>query len=279
MRRAAGVFVAALLVALAVGPAVIPHGYAEQDREAILRAPEAAHWLGTDALGRDNLARFLHGGRLSLAMGAAAALGCCVLSAMAGTAAALGGRVTRAAGGAALDAMLSIPWYLLVFLVRAAMPLEAPPVAMAGVTFGILAFGGWAQTARTVRDAVTGMQASGWMRLARASGYGGWRLWRAHIVPNLVGLLRTQFLLLLPALLLGESTLGMLGLGVPEPLPSWGGMLVDLLQPGAVGERPWTLAPAVLLALTSISLRTLGAPAGRGAGRSRVWRQKEALCG
>jgi peptide/nickel transport system permease protein len=279
MRTAAGCFVAALLVALALGPAGIPHGYAEQDREAILRAPEAAHWLGTDALGRDNLARFLHGGRLSLLMAAAAAMACCLLSAMAGTAAALGGRAARAAGGAVLDAMLSIPWYLLVFLVRAAMPLEAPPAAMAGVTFGILAFGGWAQTARTVRDAVTAMQASGWIRLARASGFGGFRLWRAHIVPNLLPLLRTQFLLLLPALMLGESTLGMLGLGVPEPLPSWGGMLVDLLQPGAVGERPWTLAPAVLLALTSISLRTLAAPAATGARRAAGGKWKEALCG
>jgi ABC-type dipeptide/oligopeptide/nickel transport system permease subunit len=256
MRRGAAAFLVALGLLIALGPLASSHGYAAQDREHILDAPDARHWLGTDALGRDNFARFLHGGRLSVTMAGVAALSACAIAAAIGTAGALGG-TARIASAAVFDVMLSTPWYLLVFVVRAILPLDAPPLTTAAVTFFILGLTGWAHGGRVIRDAVSEMANGPWVRQARASGCGGIALWRGHIVPNLYPLLLTQFLLLLPMLMLAEATLGMLGLGIPEPLPSWGGSLAELVRPDTATQRPWTLIPALLLALTSISLRQM----------------------
>lgn len=271
MRQAAAGFLLALGLLLLAGPAVVSTSYEAQDRQQILSAPSESHWLGTDAVGRDNFARLLHGGRLSLLFAAAAALLACAIAALFGTVAALAGGPARLVSVAVFDVMLSTPWYLLVFLARAILPLDTPPAAVAASTFAILALVGWAHGARTVQGAVSEMADSVWMRQARATGSGPRQLWMGHIVPNLWPLLFTQFLLLLPVLLLSEATLGMLGLGIPEPLPSWGGSLVDLVRVGQVSQRPWTLLPAFLLALTAISLRLL-AEAGHS---RRRWNEKE----
>lgn len=260
MRHAAVCSLVLLALVLAAGPWGIAHGYAEQDRDQILARPSGQHWLGTDSLGRDNTARFLYGGRLSVLLASLAALLACGIAALVGVAAAMGNAVVRASGAAVFDVMLSVPWYLLVFLVRAVLPLDAPPMVTAVITFGILGLVGWAQGARAVRDAVLQMNGSTWLRQARAAGFAGFGLLWRHVVPNVRPLLVTQFLLLLPTLLLGEATLGMLGLGIPEPLPSWGGSLVELVQAGTMSERPWTLVPAALLAMSSISLRIAAGP-------------------
>jgi len=256
MNRAAAGLLIALGLLLILGPLVTPYTYAAQDRDHILASPDADHWLGTDALGRDNFARFLYGGRLSLTMAAAASLAACAVAAAVGTAGALPG-ASHAATAVLFDVMLSMPWFLLVFIVRALLPLDAPPLTTAAITFAVLGFTGWAHGGRVLRDAAAGMAGSPWVRQARATGSGGAALWRRHIIPNLLPLLLTQFLLLLPMLMLTEATLGMLGLGIPEPLPSWGGSLAELVRPDTATQRPWTLIPALLLALTSISLRQL----------------------
>lgn len=262
MKRAAAAILIVLAVLIGLGPMVASYGYAAQDRDHVLDPPDARHWLGTDALGRDNFARFVHGGRLSVTLATLASAAACAIAAAIGTAGAMGG-AARMASAAAFDVMLSTPWYLLIFLVRAALPLDAPPMATAAVTFAILGMVGWAQGARVIRDAVSEMAERPWMRQARATGCGGFALWRGHIIPNLYPLVVTQFLLLLPMLMLGEATLGMLGLGIPEPLPSWGGSLAEMARPDTVMQRPWTLIPALLLALTSISLRQLSDGAGK----------------
>lgn len=260
--RAAGWVLGGVVAALLAGPALAPFHYAAQDREKIMAAPSGEHPLGTDSLGRDNLSRFLTGGRLSLAFAAVAAVAACGIAAVAGTAAALGGRAGHIAGAIWFDAMLSTPWYLLVFCLRAALPLEASPVMTAALTFALLSLVGWAQGARSIRDEVRQSARSAWLLQGRSLGFGGWSLMRGHIVPFVRPLLAAQFLLLLPRLLLAEATLGMMGLGVPEPLPSWGGCLADLLQPGAP-ERPWLFVPAVVLGVIVISLRALASGEGR----------------
>lgn len=255
--RISAAFLILLSVVLLLGPILAPVGYAAQDREHVLAAPGAEHWLGTDHLGRDNFARYLHGGRLSMILSALAAAGACVISALLGTAAAMGGAESRACSSTVFDIMLSTPWYLLVFCLRAALPIDSPALVTAAVTFGILALVGWAPGARTIRGAVLKMRSETWVIQARAGGFAGFGLLIGHIAPNLRPLLRTQFFLLLPTLLLSEATLGMLGLGIPEPLPSWGGSLLELTEFGAALARPWTMTPALLLALTSLSLRAL----------------------
>ncbi len=273
MKRVAAGFLIVLTLLLFVGPAVFSGGYESQDRDHILSPPDGTHWLGTDSVGRDNCVRFLHGGRLSLLLASASAALSCAVAAVFGSVGALTGRAGRAITSIVFDVMLSTPWHLLVFLVRAMMPLDAPPIGIAAATFAILGLVGWAHGARLVRDAVREMAGATWLRQARAAGSGPVHAWIRHIVPNLRPLLLTQFLLLLPVLLLSEATLGMLGLGIPEPLPSWGGSLEDLVRVGQVAERPWTLLPAVLLALTAICLRLLA----EGDQAPARWKESERL--
>lgn len=272
MNRAHTAALAAGILALVIvaGPSVAGLDYAAQDRDHIWAAPSGAHWLGTDSLGRDTFARFLYGGRLSLVFSTLAAALACLIAALFAAAAALTGAPGRILGAAAFDVMLSVPWYLLVFCLRAWLPLDTSPAATAAVTFAILGLVGWAHGARTLRDAITQSANSRWLLQARLSGIAGPKLFFSHILPNLRPLVLTQFLLLVPSLLLGEATLGMLGLGIPEPMPSWGGMLADLTQLTTVSERPWLFLPAAALALFVICLRAVS-----GAGQPGIPTRRE----
>jgi peptide/nickel transport system permease protein len=92
---------------------------------------------------------------------------------------------------------------------------------------------------------------------ARASGIPGWRIALVHVWPHLRAVAIAQFRILVPAYILAEASLGLLGLGVPEPLPSWGNLLRDLQHPDLVRANPWILAPLVLLMVVMICLEAL----------------------
>jgi peptide/nickel transport system permease protein len=94
---------------------------------------------------------------------------------------------------------------------------------------------------------------------ARAQGAGTLSVLFRQVMPNLRGLVRAQFLILLPGFILAEATLGFLGLGVSEPVPSWGEMLRDLEDYSAVAQQPWRLAPLLLLVLTVLCLERVAA--------------------
>jgi ABC-type dipeptide/oligopeptide/nickel transport system permease subunit len=225
-----------------------PAPYAEQFRDAIDARPSWRFPLGTDELGRDRLSRLLYGTRLSLCLAPAAALVCTLISALVGLAAGLASWVGRVFE-AAMDLVLSLPWLFLLLTVRALLPLNVSPLASVLITFALLALLGWAAAARVVYSGVCSMRDSDFMLLARAQGSPRLSRLLVHLLPNLKPLLRAQFVILVPVFLIAEANLGMLGLGVSEPLPSWGNLLRGLENAGSIAARPWTLAPAVLLVL------------------------------
>jgi peptide/nickel transport system permease protein len=247
MRKAARVLLAAIWLALLVAPAIAPCSYEEQSREEIAAGASRRHPLGTDALGRDRLSRTLYGGRLSLACAPAAAL-CAGLLAMAlGLAGGLGGRRLEQIVAAAADLCLSLPWIFALIAARAALPLNAPAGLTAAVTFALMGALGWAGPCRLMLAAVKRRRSSDFVLLAHANGSPAWRVALAQIAPNLLPIAAAQFLVTVPAFLLAEATLGLLGLGTPEPLPSLGGMLRDLENVSAIPSHPLVLAPAALL--------------------------------
>jgi peptide/nickel transport system permease protein len=250
MRRLASL----LLLLLAAGPLLVPERLAEEDREAVRSAPTGEHPLGTDALGRDNLYRYLRGMRMSLSGACAAAVVATGIGLLAGFLLSRLGRAGMAFWGPALDTFQSMPWYLLVFLVRAWTPLDTGPEQLTVILFGMLATFSWAAAARTVAAACRQLRQEPWAAFARASGMGGAQMFRRHYWPHLVPLARVHFLMLTPAILLAESSLGLLGLGVPDSAPSLGSSLTDLLQPGA---RWWEAAPLLLLLTAVLSLQTI----------------------
>jgi ABC-type dipeptide/oligopeptide/nickel transport system permease subunit len=236
------------LASLAAG-FIAPADYAFQFREAPNSPPTHAHLLGTDAVGRDRLARMLYGTRVSLLLAPAASLIATVLAAcVGGLAGYLGGAWQKAAMSIA-DLFLSLPWLFLLITVRAMLPLNVSPATSVVITFALLGVLGWAAAARVVCAASASIRESEWVMQARASGVHGSRLLFKHIVPNLKPVLAAQFWVSIPVFIVSEANLGILGLGVAEPLPSWGSLLRELNEFSTFSGEPWKLVPLVLLVL------------------------------
>jgi peptide/nickel transport system permease protein len=235
-------------VAASLGAGLLTQSsYSEQFRDAISAPPSAHFWLGTDELGRDRFSRLLYGTRVSLLLAPAAALLATLIAAMVGGAAGyLGGRWERFVT-AGVDLFLSLPWLFLLLAVRALLPLNTSPVTSVMITFLLLGCLGWAAPARMIRAGTRTLVNSDFLVQASASGVSRWRLFWRHLLPNLRPILLAQFWISIPLFILSEANLGLLGLGVSEPLPSWGAMLRDLENYSAVLQNPWMLAPAILL--------------------------------
>lgn len=247
-----GVFLASLGADL-----LAPAGYAHQFREELSAAPSTKHWLGTDELGRDRLARLLHGTRVSLLLAPAAALLATGLAALIGGLAGYIGGWPQRLAVSAIDLFLSLPWLFLLILMRAMLPLNTSPATSVAVTFALLGLLGWAAAARIVCTGAANLRDSGFVLLAHASGVSPWRTAIRHVLPNLAPVLKAQFWISIPLFILAEANLGILGLGVAEPLPSWGSMLRDLEGLISFGGDLWRLAPLVLMVLVVASFQVL----------------------
>ncbi|HLJ46420.1 MAG TPA: ABC transporter permease [Bryobacteraceae bacterium] len=227
--------------------ALTPNRYDQQFRDSISAPPSRQFPLGTDELGRDRLARLLYGTRISLLLAPAAALISTLLAAcVGGLAGFLGARAERLLLSAT-DLFLALPWLFLLIAVRAVLPLNVSPLASVSITFLLLGCLGWAQSARLVRAATREIVTSGFVLQARLTGTHPVRLFWRHLLPNLKPILIAQFWVSIPMFIIGEANLGLLGLGVAEPLPSWGSLLRDLENYSAVLANPWMLAPVGLL--------------------------------
>ncbi len=249
---------AVLLIVVSVSLAanwLAPAGYAKQYREAADAGPTRQHWLGTDEIGRDRFARVLYGTRISLLLAPAAALLSTLMAALVGGFGGyLGGRWARGAM-AVTDLFLSLPWLFLLITVRALMPLNVSPLASVLVTFLMLGLLGWTSAARVLCSTAGSLRESDFVRQARASGIRGARLFWIHVLPNLKPVLYAQFWISIPAFILSEANLGILGLGVAEPMPSWGSLLKELEGLVSVGEEPWKFVPLILLVIVVTSFQ------------------------
>ena len=228
---------------------VAPHPYDRQLRDHIDQPPSRQFLLGTDELGRDRFSRLLYGVRISILLAPAAAFLSTLLSALlGGLGAYLGGFWERLAAFF-IDLFLSLPWLFLLLTVRAMLPLNEPPVASMIVTFLLLGLLGWAAAARVVHASVRNLRESDFVLQARAIGCGRLRLLFVHLLPNVRPILLAQFWISIPVFILAEANLGVLGLGVSEPLPSWGNLLRELEDYTAIAHNPWLLAPLLSLVI------------------------------
>ena len=249
-RVVAILFLASLLVACLLANVLAPVSYAHQFRDLPDAAPSRQRPLGTDDLGRDRLSRLLYGTRVSLLLAPAAALLSSLLAALIGGSAGFVGGWLATTVMAATDLFLSLPWLFLLITVRALLPLDVSPVTSVAITFALLGCLGWAAAARVICANARTLCSSDMILLARATGSSGLRLVWCHVVPNLMPVLSAQFWISIPVFILTEANLGVLGLGVAEPLPSWGSLLRELENFSSFSGQPWQFVPLVLLIVT-----------------------------
>ncbi|MBZ5593387.1 MAG: ABC transporter permease [Acidobacteriia bacterium] len=247
LRRAAMALLAAIYLAALAAAWLAPAGYARQFRESPDAKPSAVFLLGTDELGRDSFARLLYGSRVSLSLAPAAAALATLVGAVAGVSAGYWGGWIDTCLARLMDLFLSVPWLFLLLSVRAVLPLNVRPLESIGITFLLLGLLGWAGPARVLRAAAHEVKSEDFMVQARARGSSPVRVLSLHLLPNLAPVLAAQFWMSIPLFILSEANLGFLGLGVAEPVPSWGNLLAGLQNLDAVAGCPWRLAPLVLL--------------------------------
>ena len=229
-----------------------PYPYAEQHREfpyspptplVGARAPGVVFLLGTDAYGRDVFSRLLYGGRVSLFTGLLAAFLSLALGLALGTAAGFYGgwldRLLMRAG----ELVMALPWLYLLLAVRAFLPLHITTVQAFFLLIAIIGGVGWVRPARLIRGVVLSARERGFVLAARGFGASDAYLIRRHILPLTLGVVLTQATVLIPQYILAEVALSFLGLGVAEPVPSWGNMLAEAQQYHSLVAHGWMLAP------------------------------------
>lgn len=203
--------------------------------------------LGADSLGRDIFSRLVEGARWSLGVAAVAVLGALLVGALVGGIAGYAGGLTDELLMRSADFVLVLPTIYVVLALRALMPLVLPAGAVFGLIAALLSLVGWPWVARGVRAIVASEASREYADAVRSLGAGHARVLLRHLLPASRGFLLVQATLLLPAFVLAEATLSYVGLGFPEPTPSWGTMLRDSANVRAMAEFPWLLAPAVAI--------------------------------
>src|SRR5580698_10330534 len=215
-------------------------------------APGKVLLFGTDGYGRDEFSRVLFGGQISVAAGITATFIALLTGSILGIIAGYYGRWIDESLMGVTELFLSLPWLYFLLGVRAFLPLHLSTMRTFFLLTGVIGLIGWARPARMVRGMVLSSRNRNYVLAAR--GFGGsdfYLLWR-HVLPDVFGLLLTQAALLIPRYIAAEVTLSFFGLGVSEPVPSWGNMLSTLQQYSVLVSYGWLLAPAGAVVVTSV---------------------------
>jgi len=209
--------------------------------------PARIFLMGSDGYGRDQFSRFLYGGQISLLAGLIAAILSVSIGIVAGGIAGYyGGWIDEILmrGG---ELFLALPWLYLLFAVRAALPLHISQWQVFLLLISVMGLIGWARPARLIRGVVLSAKERNFVLAARGMGASDAYLLRRHVLPQTYAVLLTQITLLVPQYVLAEVTLTFLGLGVGEPMPSWGALLSSLQQYSVLSSYWWMFLPAVLM--------------------------------
>ena len=254
----------AVIALLAVfAPFTSPYAFTDQDYTTISCAPSwwpaemvscragGAHWFGTDSVGRDLFVRTLYGARVSLSVGVVATIVSLIIGVLYGAISGFAGGRTDAVMMRIVDILYSLPF---IFMVIILMVLFNQNFVLLFVAIGAVS---WLTMARIVRGQTLSAKQKEFVEAARAAGVGPFGIIRRHIVPNVVGPVIVYVTLTIPGVILAESFLSFLGLGIREPFTSWGVLISE--GAGQIETAPWALVfPATFMALTLFCFNFIG---------------------
>jgi oligopeptide transport system permease protein len=240
-------------IACIAGPWLLPHAYDSADWNAMSQPPSLAGWhlFGTDESGRDLLVRSLMGGRISLLVGLLGTLSSSLVGiAWGATAGFIGGKVD-ALMMRFVDMMFAIPYLLIAILMITLLGRDFYLVVLTITVFG------WMDMARVVRGQALTLRSREFVEAARAIGVSTPTIIVRHIIPNLMGIVVIYTTITVPSVIIVESILSFLGLGIQEPMTSWGVLIEDGV--GVMESSPWILLfPAAMLSITLYCFNYVG---------------------
>ncbi|TVY08600.1 ABC transporter permease [Paenibacillus cremeus] len=248
-----GLIIIIVLALLAIfGPLLTDQSYSKQVLLDANQKPSAAHWFGTDDLGRDVYARILYGARISLFIGLMAALIDFLIGIVfGGIAGYFGGRVDNIMMRF-VDILYGVPHLLVVILLMVVMGPGLMTIIVA------LSATGWLGMARIVRGQVLTLKTSEYVLAARTLGAGAGYIIRKHLLPNAVGIIIVQVTFSVPSAIFAEAFLSFLGLGIQPPMASWGVMANDALSTILSGQWWRLFYPAFFISLTMLAFNLVG---------------------
>jgi oligopeptide transport system permease protein len=232
-------------------PFIAPYTYEGQNLELGATAPSAQHWLGTDSLGRDQLTRIMYGSRVSLMVGFIATAVALLIGVLWGaTAGFIGGRLD-AIMMRIVDALFALPFTIFIILLTV---IFGSSMVLLFIAIGAVE---WLTMARIVRGQVLGIKQQEFVEAAISMGLSPWQIITRHLIPNVLGPIIVYTTLTIPGVILLESFLSFLGLGIQPPQSSWGSLISSGVE--TMEEYPWLLIfPGLALSLTLFSLNFLG---------------------
>ena len=247
---AGGLLLLTLALACLFGP-LFAQSYHEQNLDLGATAPSAEHWLGTDTLGRDLLSRILYGGRISLMVGLVATFVALTIGVTYGAIAGYVGGKLDTVMMRLVDILYALPFTIFVILL---MVFFGRNIILLFLAIGAVE---WLTMARIVRGQILSIKKMEYIEAARSLGLGRTRIIFRHMLPNILGPIIVYTTLTIPAVMLLEAFLSFLGLGVQEPMTSWGVLLNDGTQ--ELQSSPRTLiVPAIFLTATLFCFNFLG---------------------
>ena len=252
MARIGGFLFLFILTACILGPLISTQDYATQDLTRGANPPSWNHWLGTDELGRDLLERTLTGGRISIGVAFAATLVALLIGVSYGAIAGYCGKRIDIVMMRFVDVVYALPFTMLVVVLM--VTFDQKSIFLVFLAIGAVE---WLTMARIVRAQARNLSRLSYVEAARVTGVSHLRILRRHLLPNLLGVVIVYGTLTVPAVIMLESILSFLGLGVQPPQSSWG----TLINEGAdkLDIYPWLLiGPALFFSLTIFALNFLG---------------------
>ncbi|MFT3780481.1 MAG: ABC transporter permease [Nibricoccus sp.] len=264
-----------VLIVLGLACAIAPffgQTYYDQNLNLTYASPSWDHWLGTDRLGRDLLARLLYGGRISVMVGLVASFVALVIGVSYGAIAGYAGGKTDMVMMRIVDILYALPFTIFVILLMVFLkdPMQSLDTWLGQhglkqsqgmgkilLLFATIGAVEWLTMARIVRSQIMSLKKMEFIEAARSLGYSKRRIIFRHMVPNVLGPVIVYTTLTIPAVMLLEAFLSFLGLGVDDPMSSWGKLIKDGAE---VMEEYWWLLvfPGAVFSLTLFSLNFLG---------------------